>query len=261
MADKSYRKYGSFPYNIVVVHGGPGASGEMAPVAGQLQSIGGVLEPLQTANSINGQIGELKSTIEQNSDSPVILIGFSWGAWLSFILTAEYPELVSKLILISSGPFEDKYLSEFEKTRLDRLTVLERNELIAIFDELNNNTAADESNYLERLGELITKTDSFDHLPDNSYAVEFDPEIFKKVWPEAAKLRRSGELLAYAKKIKCPVVAIHGDYDPHPAEGVNKPLSKMLDEFKFILLEKCGHKPWEERYARDKFYEILKAEL
>jgi len=57
------------------------------------------------------------------------------------------------------------------------------------------------------------------------------------------------------------VVALHGDYDPHPAEGVQKPLAATLKNFRFILLEKCGHKPWIERQSRDKFYAILKEEL
>jgi pimeloyl-ACP methyl ester carboxylesterase len=73
-------------------------------------------------------------------------------------------------------------------------------------------------------------------------------------------MRQSGELLALAGQIRCPVVAIHGDYDPHPAEGVQEPLSATLGHFRFILLEKCGHTPWMERQARDAFYAILKKE-
>jgi len=34
-----------------------------------------------------------------------------------------------------------------------------------------------------------------------------------------------------------------------------------VKNFRFILLEKCGHEPWKEKYARDKFYEILKKEI
>ena len=62
------------------------------------------------------------------------------------------------------------------------------------------------------------------------------------------------------EKIKCPVVAIHGDYDPHPAEGVKKPLLKVVKNFRFILLKNCGHKPWIEQKAKDEFYIILKKE-
>mgnify|MGYP001123742900 CR=1 FL=1 len=42
------RRYGDAPYNIVVIHGGPGAPGEMAPVAKDLPLDYGVLEPFQT---------------------------------------------------------------------------------------------------------------------------------------------------------------------------------------------------------------------
>ena len=49
---KNPRKYGSAPFNVAVVHGGPGAPGEMAPVARELSSFRGVLEPLQTATTV-----------------------------------------------------------------------------------------------------------------------------------------------------------------------------------------------------------------
>ena len=72
---------------------------------------------------------------------------------------------------------------------------------------------------------------------------------------------RNGELLALSEQITCPVVAIHGDYDPHPAEGIEKPLAAYLGNFRFILLKNCGHKPWGERQARDEFYRVLGKEL
>ncbi len=40
-------KYGTPPYQIAVIHGGPGAAGEMTPVAQELSIDYGVLEPLQ----------------------------------------------------------------------------------------------------------------------------------------------------------------------------------------------------------------------
>jgi len=64
-----------------------------------------------------------------------------------------------------------------------------------------------------------------------------------------------------AKAIRCPVVAIHGDWDPHPAEGVNDPLTKVLPDFRFVLLEKCGHRPWIERNAAETFYKVLVEEI
>ena len=57
------------------------------------------------------------------------------------------------------------------------------------------------------------------------------------------------------------MVAIHGDFDPHPAEGIRGPLDRILKDFRFILLGKCGHTPWIERMAKGIFYETLRKEL
>jgi pimeloyl-ACP methyl ester carboxylesterase len=52
---------------------------------------------------------------------PVVLIGFSWGAWLSYIVAARYPALIRKLLLVASGPFDERYVPRFRETRLQRL--------------------------------------------------------------------------------------------------------------------------------------------
>ena len=52
------RKYGSEPLNVAVVHGGPGAAGEMASVAKEISFYRGVLEPFQTSLTIKDQIQE-----------------------------------------------------------------------------------------------------------------------------------------------------------------------------------------------------------
>jgi hypothetical protein len=53
---KNPRTYGITPYSIAVIHGGPGAPGQMAPVARELSRDYGVLEPLQTATTLDGQV-------------------------------------------------------------------------------------------------------------------------------------------------------------------------------------------------------------
>jgi pimeloyl-ACP methyl ester carboxylesterase len=255
------RTYGKPPFKVAVIHGGPGAAGEMALVARELSSDWGVLEPLQTEASIEGQIQELRSVLAEKADLPASLIGFSWGAWLSFLVAARHPTLVKKLILVSSGPFEEKYAAGIERTRLSRLSEEERAEVEALFEILDNPTAQDKDQAFTRFGALFSKADAFDPKESESEVVRYEPDIFRAVWPEAAELRKSGRLLRLAEDIRCTVVAIHGDYDPHPADGVQKPLSAILPNFKFILLSNCGHKPWIEQQAKDRFYEILKEEL
>ncbi len=258
---KNLRTYGKAPFSVAVIHGGPGAPGEMAPVARELASDWGVLEPLQTAASLQGQILELKAVLEKNGDLPVTLIGFSWGAWLCFILAAHYPTNVKKLILIGSGGFEEIYAARIRETRLNRLSEEERIEVKSLIDVLENPAAEDKKTAFARFGALFSKADAYDPIKYKSEVIDYQVDIFQSVWKDAAELRGSGKLLELGKHIKCPVVAIHGDYDPHPAEGVQTPLSAILKSFRFILLKNCGHMPWIERQARAKFYKILKEEL
>jgi pimeloyl-ACP methyl ester carboxylesterase len=236
----------------------------MAPVARELARRRGVLEPIQTAATLDGQVDELRTILEKHGDLPLTMIGYSWGAWLSFICAARYPEIVRKLILVASGPFEEKYVAALQSTRMSRLSPEERAELDAAMAALGDPAAEDKSTHLVRLGALASKTDAYDPIPDvreEDDRIDLQGDVFQGVWNNAAEMRRSGELLALGQRIVCPVIAIHGDYDPHPAEGVEKPLAAVLGDFRLILLKHCGHTPWLERQAGDEFYRALEREL
>jgi len=116
------RLYGKEPFFIAVVHGGPGARGSVAPVAKEMSQYFGVLEPLQTETTVNGQVDELFNELSVYASFPITLIGHSWGAWLSVIFTTKYQVYVNKLILVGVGPFEEKYVDDLDSTRKKRLT-------------------------------------------------------------------------------------------------------------------------------------------
>jgi len=258
---ENVRFHGIRPYTTAVLHGGPGAPGEVAPVARRLARAAGVLEPLQTASSVDGQVEELRAAIESHANIPVILIGWSWGAILAFITASRYHRLVKKLILLSSAPFLDKYADNIMQTRLSRLSEDERAELQKIMKEHESSDADRSRRIFARFGELMSKADSYDALDLEDEVVEYQPEINQSVWSEASRLRKSGALVEMALKIRCPVTAIHGDYDPHPWQGVSEPLSPVLKSFHMTVLEKCGHTLWAERHAADRFYQILQSEV
>ncbi len=146
------------------------------------------------------------------------------------------------------------------KLRLSRLSEEERAEALSLMEILNDPTIRSKNTPMSRLGKLISKADSYDPLPHDSEILECQYDIYQSVWERAEELRSSGKLLELGKRIHCPVVAIHGDYDPHLSEGIKAPLSRVLKDFRLILLEKCGHCPWIEQSARDRFYNILKKE-
>lgn len=253
------RTHGSAPFSVAVVHGGPGAAGGMAPVARELARRRGVLEPLQAAASVDGQAVELCAILEGHAALPAALVGHSWGAWLSLIVAARWPGLVKKLILVGCGPLEERYAPAVMATRLGRLSPGAADEFRALVDTMGRSGAPPGGEALARLGQILAAADGFDTLPGDEAAL--DDGIYRAVWAEAAALRRRGGLVAAARRVRCPVVAIHGDYDPHPAEGVEGPMSENVRDFRFILLERCGHEPWRERFARDRFFRVLDEEL
>jgi pimeloyl-ACP methyl ester carboxylesterase len=261
-----FRKYGSDPYRVVVVHGGPGAVGSVAPIARTLGQTRGVLEPFQTATTLDGQIEELRLVVEHNTTLPVTVIGHSWGAWLGALVTAAYPDLVRKLILVGSGPFEEQYVPKIAENRFKRLSPQEQQEYLQLVDLLERSAVLASEISLSRLGELSDKADSYDSIEIPNDTIDLGDianpaEVYQGVWPQAARLRATGELLRCVATITCPVVAIHGDCDPHPAEGIQQPLAANVKDFQMTILEKCGHTPWCERHAIERFYQILEHEL
>jgi pimeloyl-ACP methyl ester carboxylesterase len=257
------RAYGVAPFRVAVIHGGPGAAGEMAPVARRLADKHGVLEPIQTELSVQGQVEELRNVLLSEATLPVILVGYSWGAWLSILLASTRPELVRKIVLVSSAGFTESSAKGLKDRRLSRLRDEERAEFQAAVAGLNDPEIQHKDALLSTLGRLASKADAYDPTDD---AEDPDPipvsaEIFRRVWGEAAEMRRTGALLHYAQSLTCPVVALHGDSDPHLAAGVFEPLSASLADFRPVLLTKCGHTPWRERHARERFYEVLLAEI
>ena len=250
------RMYGQAPYRIAVIHGGPGAPGGMKPVAKKLSQRYGVLEPLQSADTIDGQIAELKGVLAQHLDMPAILIGHSWGAWLSFLFAAKHPKIVKKLILIASGAFDARYVEAMNIKRTTQLTEEENARKDNLLRQLCSESAVNKD-VLREFGELMSKADAYAPVNIKNDILDFKPDVFCNCMAELNHMRGSGELLNIGRDITCPVIAIHGKDDSHPPEGVRKPLADVIKDFTFIQLDKCGHSPWNEKYAKHQFYKIL----
>ncbi len=248
------RLYGKEPYKFVLVHGGPGAIGSLKGFAKELHDRTniGVVEAIQSKYSIDELIEELHNQIQDNCFEKVTLIGHSWGAWLVALYSARYPEQVNNTVLVGSGPLEDKYVPEIGKRRMQNLSEEDR----TLFQRLVNNETTDED--MKKLPAMFEKSDNYClQNRENHRADRTDSEMHNRIWSEATQLRSSGELLKIFKKIKSNLFIIQGAVDPHPVKGVIQPLEENGIAFNAYTLEKCGHSPFMEKYAKEKFYEIL----
>ena len=237
----------------------------MAPVAKRLAHHCGVLEPIQTQATLDGQVHEFVNALQTRANTPAVLIGHSWGAWLSILVSARFPNLVQKLILVGTAAFEERYVTALRDNRLKPLSPSEREEFLALARILSDPGQQTEAG-LTRLAELADRSDTYDALPAESPSPvagvsECAAEIYAGVWPAAARLRTEGKWLALLKEIACPVVAIHGANEPTPIESVATPLSRTVSDFRMVVIDRCGHTPWHERWAAEPFYAVLEQEL
>lgn len=271
------REYGNPPYEIVVLHGGPGAAGSTGGLARLLAKKYSVLEPMQSKDSIYGLVEELRQQIEGQTVDQVVLIGHSWGAWLAGIFAEKYSKMVKKVILIGCAPLAEEYVSEISVRRQANMTLEEQREyesILCVLEEDRRKKAGGEkserleerleeigdlekSQYLCRLGEICDRADGYAEIVQEQEAVIVDGELYGKVWNEAVELRKTGVLLELFKNISCPVTCIQGCVDPHPIQGVTEPMRGCGVLKGVYVLEKCGHTPWKEKYAREEFEKVL----
>ena len=254
------RKHGKEPYNIVVLHGGPGAAGSAFGLARLLSKEFGVLEPMQSKYTVGELEEELMEQIEENCPGKVILAGHSWGAWLAGLFAERFPDKVEKVILIGSGPLDEYYVPQIGERRKANMSSEESEEFEQILRQLEDGFGEKEE-CLQRLGEICDRADGYQEEESLRDEADVNGDLYETIWKEAAGLRKSGKLLERFKRISCPIVVIQGVVDSHPATGVIQPLKDSHVDIKAYVLDKCGHTPWREKYAREEFARVLFSEL
>lgn len=254
----SIRTYGAAPYRIAAIHGGPGAPGYMAPVARELSKYFGVVEPLQTKNSLDEQIQELHDQLNSIDSGPFILIGSSWGAILALLTAARYPQISNKVILIGSAVFDAESSRKVKSIRRDRTSKERLVEIQKLEREMATVNGIEKNRLLGLIADLELDSDVYDPETRNLELIDTQLEINQNVWRDFVKLRDTdGKLKKVFSSIMSDIVIVHGDHDPHVIEGIHPFLKSCIPNIRLEWLEKCGHYPWIEKYARDRFFDIM----
>lgn len=256
------RRYGNLPWRAALVHGGPGAPGTLASIGHELGKNTGVLEPIQSRDSVEALILELDEQLGELGNDALVLIGHSWGAWLALLYSARFPGRVRHLVLVSAGPLDDSYALEITTRRECRLSPDERAVFGAALRDVQNRASGDplHDEAMWQIQKLTQSTDNYQLLPLHDKAQDALPinaEQYAKVWPEAEALRKSGTLIKAAKTLSCPITVLHGADDPHPAAGVIAPLAQAGIRANIHIFPRCGHSPFLETYAVEAFFARL----
>jgi len=256
-------EYGSSGPFVIVLHGGPAATGNAGLLARDLADSFRVIEPYQrgsgdTPLSVAQHVSDLHDIVtKKTGEGKLALAGESWGAMLALAYAATYPDSVGPLALIGCGTFDKvarAKINEILESRMDERMRFELKEI--------ETPARSPSERLKRRYELITGL--YDYAPiENREGGDktldtFDVRAHTETWDDMLRLQAEGVYPAAFSAIHSPVLMLHGSYDPHPGTMIRDSLLPYIPHLEYHEWAKRGHRPWIERYVRNDFLKILK---
>jgi 3-oxoadipate enol-lactonase len=174
--------------------------------AGLSEKVSGTLEIETMADDLAALLDHLKIS------EPVVVAGVAVGAGIAIAFAARYPQRTAGLVAMS--PAID-IAPELRAARLERLTLIEKGGMRAIFE------AAMDNDYPQPLRDLNPAR--FAHF--RSRWLHIDPESFVAIFKMLIHMDLSKEMAA----VRCPTLVIGGAYDkgrpPAYVEGVAKKIA------------------------------------
>lgn len=244
---------------VVLLHGGPGAPGHMAPLRRNLADGFRVLEPFQRRRgdeplTVATHVDDLLALLDERlpGERPA-LVGSSWGAMLGLAAAAWHPERFGALVLIGCGTFDAAARRSFQDEVSRRTPASLRARLEALSREV-----PDPDERLRRMGDLLTPLYTHDPLTDDLEWERCDAAGHAESWADMLRLQEAGELPAAAASFAGPVLMLHGARDPHPGPAIRASLVPHLPQLAYVEWARCGHYPWIERHVAERFHGLLR---
>ncbi len=257
------RRYGESGPGLFVLHGGPAAAGELAPLARKLADDFRITEPWQRGSgdeplTVARHVEDLQALIEHDTsgEPPPALLGHSWGALLALCHAARHPEWTGPVICVGCGTFDSLARSRLQAILSDRMDAALRARLAVPLEDARARFVRD-----VRLTRPL-----YDHAPVDDGLGDIDLEAFDlaafdETWSDWQRLVANGVYPAAFAAITSAVVILHGADDPHPGRLIRDGLARHIGQLTYVELPRCGHSPWRERFARESFFDHVRRTL
>ncbi len=252
------RTYGTVGPWAIVLHGGPGAPGHMAPVARGLADSFRVVEPFQRRSggqplAVARHVADLHGLLESRcGEARPALVGSSWGAMLALAYAAAHPDRAGPLVLIGCGTFDPAAREHLQATVERRMDDELRQRLERLPEQFPN---PDER--LTAMGALILPLYSYELATTDQEIEKCDARAHRETWEDMVRLQNQGVYPEAFAAIRSPILMLHGAADPHPGRMIRASLEPYLPQIEYHEWERCGHYPWLERAVRDEFFSVL----
>ncbi len=254
----SIREYGTSGPLVVVLHGGPGAPGYMAPVARGLADSFRVLEPFQRGSSgepltVARHVADLHELLSRRRRVRPAVVGHSWGAMLALAYAAAHPGHALSLVLIGCGTFDRAARDRLRALRQERMDDVLRRRLAGLREEV-----PDPDERLAVSGNLMLPLYSYEPVASELGVEACDARGHHETWEDMVRLQEEGVYPAAFAAIEVPVIMLHGAVDPHPGRLIRASLKPHLPQMEYHEWDRCGHYPWLEKSVGDEFLAVLR---
>jgi pimeloyl-ACP methyl ester carboxylesterase len=243
----------------MVLHGGPGAAGDVGALARRLSSRFRAIEPWQRASgseplTVAAHIADLHEVVRaQSLDGRPAIVGHSWGAMLALCFAAAYPDYAGPLVLIGCGTFDRESRARLKETIESRMGDSLRRKI----ERVQASSEQRERTY--RFYQLISPLYAYDAdiSAESNNNIQFSERAHLETWNDMMRLQDNGFYPSAFAAIKSPVLMLHGAYDPHPGIMIRDSLKPYIPLLEYREWECCGHKPWIERQVREDFFSVM----
>src|SRR2546426_2579438 len=235
---------------LVLCHGGPGLSDNLAPVADMVDDEAFVVRYDQRGGGRSAEVGrpydiatfvaDLEELRTELGLERWVVGGHSWGALLAVLYCLQHSERALGLVYLSGPGLDFSRREEASRERMRRLTESERREL------------EHGSPPLKRRLHLMWATDFAhrDNCPNfNSEPLYHWPRneaVNRALVAECDRMFSAREPRVRLARLRVNALVVRGDGDPTPRRGPQE-VASLLPDARFLELPGVGHLPWLER--------------
>lgn len=179
--------------------------------------------------SITGVTDLTAKFLREHADTPVSLVGNSFGGHVALRLALDYPELVDSLILAGSSGLIEKTMVRGAQIRPSREWLSEK--LEELFYDKSHVRAED---------------------LDRAHA-ELSSRGGARAMVRLSRSARHDHLGERIKNIQCPVLLVWGKQDVVTPPEAAAQFARDLPDSRMVWFDECGHAPmmeWPERFAQ-----------
>jgi proline iminopeptidase len=244
---------------LVLAHGGPGLSDNLAPVSAMVEDVALVhrydqrgcgRSPAGGPYDVDTFVADLDALRAHWGHDRWVVGGHSWGAALALFYAVEHPYRTLGVVYVSGTSPRWDFPERVRAARMSRLTEAERAEFEAREDE-------------DRWRHLLWLSDFADRETGSAvlargplFAFPANMEVNHAV-QASWKARLDAGFADVLRTLDVPVLVLHGDHDPDPIGA--REVAALLPRAVWAPLAGAGHTPWLER--RDEMRARLRAFL